>query len=112
MLLSKREQLAGQIAILKNDAVAGSDSANWEEDGTDAFDREFAFKMAGSSNDLLKQIDEALRRIEEETYGQCETCAGRIGRDRIRALPFCKTCIDCQAESEKDGTPNRVQLPA
>lgn len=111
MLLGKRDQLTGQISKLKNDAVDGSDSTNWEEDGTDAFDREFAFKMAGSRNEMLNQIDEALRKIEENTYGVCEVCNEKIGRNRAKVLPFCKTCINCQAESEQGRTPNRVRVP-
>ncbi len=102
VLLQKREQLAAQVIALKHDAVADHDSSNWEEDGTDAFEREFAFKMAGSSHDSLQQIEESLRRIEEKTYGVCDVCSEMIGRLRMEALPFCKTCIDCQAESEVD----------
>ena len=101
-LLKKREQLAAQVTALKKDAVADHDSSNWEEDGTDAFEREFAFKMAGSSHDSLQQIEASLRRIEEKTYGVCDVCEEKIGRLRMEALPFCKTCINCQAESEVD----------
>jgi DnaK suppressor protein len=102
VLLKKREQLAAQVIALKHDAVADHDSSNWEEDGTDAFEREFAFKMAGSGHNSLQEIEESLRRIEEKTYGACDMCSEKIGRLRMEALPFCKTCINCQSESEAD----------
>ncbi len=102
LLLERRKEICAKIDSFRNDAVAGNDSANWEEDGTDVFNREFAFKMAGSSNDMLNQIDDALRKIEEKSYGNCESCGEKIGRLRMEALLFCKTCIQCQSESEAD----------
>lgn len=102
LLLERRKQICLKVDSLRDDAVAGNDSANWEEDGTDAFNREFAFKMAGSGNDMLNQIDDALRKIEENSYGYCESCGEKIGRLRMEALLFCKTCIQCQSESEAD----------
>ena len=111
MLLQKRDELTGQITSLRNDAIDDSDSINWEEDGTDAFDREFAFQMAGSRNDMLNQIEDSLRRIHEDTFGNCDMCGGKIGAARMKALPFCKTCIECQSQSEV-GRPPRIKIPA
>ena len=102
MLLERRKQISVKVDSLRDDAVAGNDSANWEEDGTDAFNREFAFKMAGSGNDMVNQIDDALRMIDENSYAICESCGEKIGRLRMEALLFCKTCIQCQSESEAD----------
>ncbi len=110
-LIEQREHIRKKIESLQNDAVAGSDTTNWEEDGTDIFDREFAFKMAGSVNEHLNQIDDALRMIEDGTYGICEMCGKKIGRLRMEALPFCKTCIQCQSESEADnGLAGRITV--
>ena len=102
LLLERRKQICLKVDSLRDDAVAGNDSANWEGDGTDAFNREFAFKMAGSGNDMLNQIDNALHKIEENSYGYCESCGQKIGRLRMEALLFCKNCIQCQSESEAD----------
>jgi DnaK suppressor protein len=111
MLMRQRDELTGQVAKLRNDAVDGSDSTNWEEDGTDAFDREFAFKMVGSRNEMLNQIDEALQKMAEDRFGICEGCNNKIGRARIRVLPFCRTCIHCQSKSEQGRVSSRAKMP-
>jgi len=111
VLLEKRAELTGHVAALQDAAVADHDSTNWEEDGTDAFDREFAFKMAGSKYDTINAIDDALSRMDDGTYGTCDECGDRIGRMRMMALPFCRTCIACQSTAEKGRTPHHVRLP-
>ena len=102
MLQVRRKQVCKQADALRDDAVADNDSANWAEDGSDAFNREFSFKMAGSSNAMLNQIDDALRMIDEKSYAVCESCGDKIGLARMEALLFCTTCIQCQSKSEAD----------
>jgi len=111
ILLRKRAELAGHVAALQDAAVADHDSTNWEEDGTDAFDREFAFKMAGSKYDAIHAIDDALSRMVDGTYGTCDECGEKIGRERMTALPFCRTCIACQSSAEQGRAPRQVRLP-
>jgi hypothetical protein len=45
----------------------------------------------------LVEIDAALARIEDGTYGTCEICGGAIGRDRLRALPEVRRCVSCSS---------------
>ena len=71
------------------------------EDRTDDFDREFALNLVSSEHDAIFEIDEALRRIAEGTYGICDTCNCLIERTRLRALPFAKLCVRCQSETER-----------
>jgi RNA polymerase-binding protein DksA len=68
---------------------------------TDNFDREFNLGLASSEQDLLNQIDEALRRIEEGNYGICEVCSKPIAQKRLLAVPYARFCIKCQSEEEK-----------
>lgn len=49
---------------------------------------------------LLKKIDLALRKIEEGTYGECESCGEAIAVARLRARPVAQLCIDCKTEQE------------
>lgn len=101
MLIEHRERLTGQISKLKTEALTRNDSVVSMEDGTDAFDRQFGLSLVSSENNAVFEIDEALRRIEEGIYGQCDECSGAIERARLKALPFAKTCIKCQSEIEK-----------
>ncbi len=64
-------------------------------------ERELALMLTDRERDRLFQIDDALRRIEEGTYGFCEVTGEKIGEDRLRALPFTKLSVEAQEELEK-----------
>jgi DnaK suppressor protein len=101
MLLGLRERITGQITALKGDSLQRFDAANTEEDGTDAFERQFALNLVSSEQDALFEIDEALRRLEEGIYGVCLQCRKLIEGPRLKALPFVKMCVKCQSHHEK-----------
>ncbi len=100
-LLEIRDRIAGQIKSLKTESLTRADEVNVEEDGTDAFDRQFALNLASSENEALIAIDVALTRLEEGSYGKCHECGGGIEKARLNALPFVENCILCQSEVEK-----------
>jgi DnaK suppressor protein len=101
MLLAKRQELVGQVSSLKGDSLTREDAVATEEDGTDAFERQLALTIASSERDTIFEIDEALRRIEFNTYGVCEQCSKLIEEQRLKAMPFVKMCIACKSEAEK-----------
>lgn len=100
LLLMMRERILGQIRSLKGDSLRRDDEVNDAEDGTDAFERQFALNLVSSENDAVFEIDEALQRLEEGVYGVCEDCAGLIEMPRLKALPFVRKCVGCQSKSE------------
>ena len=100
-LLDLRERLSGQVNVLKHDSLTRNDSVFSLEDGTDAFDRQFGLSLANCENEALQEVEEALRRLDNKSYGVCEECAGAIEKPRLKALPFVRTCIQCQSEIEK-----------
>jgi DnaK suppressor protein len=51
-------------------------------------------------NRMRNQIDEALRRLNEGTYGICEDCGRQVGPERLRAVPFARRCVECQQKAE------------
>lgn len=102
MLLRLRERLAGQIAALKNDSLNRDDNIDLAEDGTDAFERQFALSLVSSENDSVLEIDEALKKMDDGTYGLCEQCSQPISDPRLKALPFVKLCVGCQSAVEKN----------
>lgn len=110
-LLALRDRLTGQVARMRQDSLKRDDEVNPEEDGTDAFDRLFALERAGSDQDIIFTIDEAIRAIGEGKYGVCDACGKLIEKPRLRALPFAKNCIQCQSEMERghrNGRPRRL----
>jgi RNA polymerase-binding transcription factor DksA len=100
-LLALRDRLTGQVARMREDSLKRDDEVNPEEDGTDAFDRLFVLERAGSDQEIVFSIDEALRAIKEGKYGVCDGCGNLIEKPRLQALPFTSCCIKCQSEKER-----------
>ena len=76
--------------------------------GTDSFDRDFALSMVSSEQEALYEIDEAIRRIREGSYGVCEITGKPISRDRLKAVPFTRYSVEGQMEVER-GRKRKVQ---
>ena len=102
LLVAMRKRLTEQVAALRNESLTRDDEVNAEEDGTDAFERLFSLERAGSEQDVIFEIDEAIRRMEGGAYGGCDSCDKVIERARLKAVPFVKNCIDCQSIAEGD----------
>jgi RNA polymerase-binding transcription factor DksA len=84
-----------------------SHSTHMADHGTDNFDRELALNLASSRQDSLYDIEDALRRIDDATYGACEACGCAIELPRLKALPFAKKCMACQNAAERGRTKYR-----
>ena len=69
---------------------------------SDATDAEFNLSLAENEQDLLKDIDEALKRVEAGTYGICEKYNEPIPKERLKAIPWAKYSVKAQEEEEKD----------
>lgn len=72
--------------------------------GTESYERDFALSLVSSEQEALYEIDEALRRIREGTYGICEITGKPISRERLRAVPFTRYSVEGQREVEKRQT--------
>jgi len=68
---------------------------------TETYDRELDYTLEENSEHVLADIDAALRRIEEGTYGICTNCGKPIPEERLEARPWATLCIDCQRERER-----------
>jgi RNA polymerase-binding transcription factor DksA len=75
-------------------------SADWEEQATEVEGDEVAGALEGTLLSEIEEIESALKRIAEGTYGECATCGREIGEKRMEALPFAVQCIDCAKEQE------------
>lgn len=84
-------------------------STHMADHGTDNFARDLALTLAGNRFDDVREIEEAIRRIDENRYGYCELCDKPIGRERLRAHPFARCCILCQSQAEQ-GKPRGIRF--
>lgn len=82
-------------AIVEGTRNTATDDEHDPEGSTIAFERSQAGALLASAHERLTDIDAALGRLEEGTYGRCETCAGPIATERLLARPTARTCIGC-----------------
>jgi RNA polymerase-binding transcription factor DksA len=70
--------------------------------GTDTFDRDFALSLVSNEQDALNEIEEAILRIRNGTYGVCEVTGKPIPKERLTAVPFARFSVEGQSEYEKN----------
>ncbi len=109
-LLAERSRICSGINTLRADTlyqqgteehvVDPDDSA---EAGTDSNQFETAMRLADSESELLSEIDAALDRVRNGTYGICEGTEKPIPKARLEAFPAARYCVEYQAELEKQG---------
>jgi DnaK suppressor protein len=104
MLLKMREDLVREIARRsKETAVSGvSDIGDILDSVSEERTRELDMILTDREKQKLKQIDDALERIEENTYGLCEECGVKIPRARLKVVPFAKYCVECKEVIERE----------
>ena len=113
-LLELREQLMRQMNGLAKESaqeMAGY-SLHMADSGTDNFDRDFALSLLSSDQDAMYEIEEALKRIEKNTYGICELTGKPIPRTRLEAIPWTRFTVTAQAQLEREGALRQRRLGA
>ncbi|MCU0579806.1 MAG: RNA polymerase-binding protein DksA [Desulfobacterota bacterium] len=63
-------------------------------------DRNFMLRIRGRERKLILKIEEALERIENGSFGICESCGDEIGEERLKARPVTTLCIECKKKEE------------
>lgn len=101
LLLEQRRQA---VEDLRADAATAREDADdvvdiGEESGLD-LNKSTALDLAGRESDLIREIDEALQRIEDGNYGQCRRCGKPISEERLKAIPTARYDAECQAAIE------------
>jgi RNA polymerase-binding protein DksA len=77
---------------------AGNDQADV---GSTTLERDHEMSLANNARDMLDQIERALARIENGTYGVCESCGNAIGKGRLQAFPRATLCVSCKEREER-----------
>ena len=107
-LLLLRERVSGEISSISRDSLSQTErDPSLSDQGTDTFDREFALNQLSSEQDVLFEIDAAIRRLEDGSYGICEISGEPINIERLQALPYVRYTIATQSELEKGNTTYR-----
>jgi RNA polymerase-binding transcription factor DksA len=113
-LMELREQLLAQMNGLAKESaqeMAGY-SLHMADSGTDNFDRDFALSLLSSDQDAVYEIEEALKRIERNTYGICELTGKPIPKARLEAIPWTRFTVAAQAQLEREGALRSRRLGA
>jgi DnaK suppressor protein len=111
-LLAERERVASALDRMLEDNTESLEEATGElnsssadnhlaDTATETFDRELESGLEEASERLLAEIDAALERIEQGTYGSCEVCGKPIDPERLEAVPWTTLCIDDKRRRER-----------
>jgi len=107
MLLQLRAKIAGDLQQIEGDSLGGNQPSHSGElsdvadMATDNYDRELNIGLASNEQQLLNDIDVALKRIEDGTYGVCEIYGTPIPKKRLLAMPYTRLSLRAQEEEEK-----------
>jgi DnaK suppressor protein len=94
-----REDHPGSLDDEVEEITAGSDN-HLAETATATLGREVDYTLEENAEEVLSQIDAALKRIEDGTYGICTNCSREIQPERLEAYPWASLCIDCKRQAE------------
>ena len=111
-LAARRRQLAGQVAALERAFAAlvdATEGANTDDEhdpagSTIACERSQLSAALAAARAGLAEVEHALARVAEGTYGRCETCGGAIPPGRLEALPAATTCVACAGRLRRGAT--------
>ena len=105
ILLEKKAQLEGKVYKMEDDVLKNKEHGvsvdHMADAGTDSFEQEFNLGLIANEEELLREINDALLRIEDESFGDCEACPQPVAPERLKAIPWARYCLDCQEKVEK-----------
>jgi DnaK suppressor protein len=111
-LIELRSDLLETKGDLKSDADNSSPrySLHMADAATDNYDRDFAFSMLSSEQNAIYEIEQALNRIQQGTYGICVSTGKPISSDRLNAIPWTRFSADVEKDLEEKGEVTQAKL--
>lgn len=117
LLEQMQARLRGDMRQLTKEALGtdrhdgGGDSkspTHMAELGSDTFEQDFSLSLVANEQEVLAEVNAALQRVKDGTFGQCEICLkegktpaqSAIPKPRLRAIPYARTCVDCARKAE------------
>jgi RNA polymerase-binding protein DksA len=111
IILARKEEVLEGIKHISEDTLKKSqkDAAgdisgytyHMADVATDTYDREFSLSLASNDRELLYELDDALKKIDDGIFGICEDCKSIITKTRLKAVPYARLCVKCQKKREK-----------
>jgi len=109
LLITEREKFLSELKSIVQESSKSPRDASGDLSGytvhmadmaADTYDREMNVHIASSEQEVLYQIDDALKRIDDGTFGICEQCNKAVSLSRLKAVPYASLCIECQRAKE------------
>jgi len=110
LLITERAKLADEIKSIARDASTSPREASGDlsaytvhmaDMAADTYERELSMDLVSSEQQILYQIDDALKRLDDGSYGICQQCNNPITMSRLKAVPYASLCISCQRTKEQ-----------
>lgn len=107
ILVRKRAELVGDVSTMETEALKGESGSlsnlpsHIAEQGSEAYDQSLALDLAAADRKLIKEIDDAIKRIDNGTYGICELSGKPIKAERLDELPWARYSIEAARELER-----------
>ena len=108
-LLALRARLVGDMnqmadaALNKDNVQVHRMPTDMADVGTEAFEQELTLNLLGNEKGVFEQIEAALKRIENGSFGRCEGCGKEIPKARLEAIPYAALCVRCASKQERRG---------
>jgi DnaK suppressor protein len=109
LLLNRRRELVGDLSAMEKQALQATGSnvshmpIHMADIGTDTYDQDFMLGLAENERQRLREIDAALVRIEDRTYGVCQMTGKAIPKARLNAKPWARYTIEAARQIESGG---------
>ncbi|MBI5360054.1 MAG: TraR/DksA C4-type zinc finger protein [Planctomycetes bacterium] len=98
---SMEDQTLGQTRFNASGDIS-STPTHMADIASDNYEQELSLNLLESENEELSEINEALEKIKDGTFGLCENCSKPIPEQRLSAIPYAKLCMDCKKKEEKE----------
>lgn len=106
-LATQATALRAELAVAQRESAAAKRAASGEGSGDEAdagaktFEREHELSLAANGRELLQQVERALARMVDGTWGSCERCRSAIPKPRLQAAPRATLCVACKQREER-----------
>jgi DnaK suppressor protein len=104
-LLALRAILRGDLTQMEDNVLNKNNNTRIPTDdaelGSDNADQDLTLSLLGSEKEALNQIEGALKRIGDGSFGQCVECGKKIPDPRLEAIPYAALCVHCASRREK-----------